>query len=328
MTRLNVIDFGYRCRVQFTQLSYFVAVAETRHFTRAAERVGVAQPSLSQQIRALEADLGEPLFNRERGNVSLTTAGEVLLPIARRLLADADIARNEIRELGELRTGRVRLGATPSLCTSLLPAVLADFHAQYPGIQIILQEGGSRDLERNLAQGGLDLALIIEARDRRSPELSAMPVFDEDLVVVSPVHRPPPVDQPRIRVEDLRGLPLVMFRRGYDLRDVTLAACRDAGFEPTFSVEGGEMDAVLGFVQAGLGVAVVPSTVVEDRFRATPFVAPGLWRTVALAHRRDVEPARATAALQQQIINYLFGAGEAGQLSPGVRLPAEGPPIR
>src|SRR6185312_10024187 len=115
---------------------------------------------------------------------------------------------------------------------------------------------------------------------------------------------------------------------GYDLRDVTLAACRDAGFEPTFSVEGGEMDAVLGFVQAGLGVAVVPSTVVEDRFRATPFVAPGLWRTVALAHRRDVEPARATAALQQQIINYLFGAGEAGQLPSGVRLPAEGPPIR
>jgi DNA-binding transcriptional LysR family regulator len=307
--------------VQFTQLSYFVAVAEARHFTRAAERMGVAQPSLSQQVRALENDLGAPLFHRERGNVTLTSAGEVLLPIARRLLADAEMARNEIRELGELRTGRVRLGATPSLCTGLLPAILADFHAAYPGIEIALQEGGSRDLERNLGQGGLDLALIIESVERRDPDLTAMAVLEEDLVVVSPQHRPPPVPGPRIRVADLEGLSLVMFRRGYDLRDVTLAACREAGFEPSFAIEGGEMDAVLGFVQAGMGVAVVPSTVVEDRFRSTPFVAPGIRRTVSLAHRRDVDPPRAAAAMQEQILSYLFEAGEAGQLPPGVRLP-------
>jgi DNA-binding transcriptional LysR family regulator len=307
--------------VQFQQLAYFVAVAETHHFTRAAERMGVAQPSLSQQIRALELDLGAQLFHRERGNVSLTLAGEVLLPIAQRMLADADIVRNEIREIGELRTGRVRLGATPSLCTGLLPTILAAFHAEYPGIELIVHEGGSRDLERNLAQGGLDLALIIESQERRDPALTTVPLLVEELVVVSPWSSPPPVRGKKIRIRDLDGLPLVMFRRGYDLRDVTIAACREAGFEPSFAVEGGEMDAVLGFVQAGLGIAVVPSTVVDERVRSTPFSAPGLTRTIGLAQRRGATPPRAAAALQERIATYLAQAAAAGQLA-GTRLPS------
>ena len=119
--------------MQFQQLQYFVAVAETRHFTRAADLVHVAQPSLSQQIKALERELGAELFLRARGNITLTDAGEALLPLARRILADADTARHEVQELVQLRRGRVRLGATPSLCTGLLPDVLRAFHDRYPG---------------------------------------------------------------------------------------------------------------------------------------------------------------------------------------------------
>src|SRR6266487_2057204 len=111
--------------VQLQQLAYFLAVAETRHFTRAADQVRVAQPSLSKQIKNLERELGAPLFSRARGNVALTPAGETLLPLARRILADADSARVEVQELAGLRRGRLRLGATPSLCTGLLPRVLA-----------------------------------------------------------------------------------------------------------------------------------------------------------------------------------------------------------
>src|SRR5262245_53441194 len=93
-------------RLTLQQLRYFLAVAETRHCTQAAERVGVAQPSLSTQIRALESGLGAPLFNRVRGNVSLTAAGETLLPVARRILADVDVARLEVGELVGLKRGR------------------------------------------------------------------------------------------------------------------------------------------------------------------------------------------------------------------------------
>lgn len=119
--------------MHFQQLTYFVAVAETLHFTRAAEAVHVSQPSLSQQIRALESELGAELFSRARGNIALTDAGEALLPLARRILADAETARHEVQELVQLRSGRVRLGATPSLCTGLLPDVLRAFHDRHPG---------------------------------------------------------------------------------------------------------------------------------------------------------------------------------------------------
>src|SRR5712692_3968337 len=98
-------------KIQIHQLAYFVAVARTRHFTRAAESVHVAQPSLSRQIRTLERELGASLFNRARGNVTLTPAGEALLPLARRILADVDSARVHVQELAALARGRLRLGA-------------------------------------------------------------------------------------------------------------------------------------------------------------------------------------------------------------------------
>jgi DNA-binding transcriptional LysR family regulator len=309
---------SYADRMQLSQLAYFVAVAEEGSFTRAAERVGVAQPSLSQQVKALETDLGAQLVHRTRGQVGLTASGETLLPVARRMLADAETARREIRELAELGRGRVRLGATPSVCTGLLPAVLADYRRKYPGIDIMVHEGGSRGLQDELLQGGLDLALVIDARLGDDPELATVPLLSEELVVISRPGDPPPTRRGRMRIAELKDVPLVMFKAGYDLRETTLTACRAAGFEPTFAIEGGEMDAVLEFVQAGLGVAVVPSTVVRDRFRATPISGPGLHRTVLLARRRGLEPPRAAQALIENLIEFLRVGAAGDTLPPGI----------
>ncbi|MEV4333499.1 LysR substrate-binding domain-containing protein [Streptomyces sp. NPDC049597] len=290
--------------MQLQQLRYFVAVAETRHFTRAAELVHVSQPSLSQQIRALEQELGADLFARARGNIALTDAGEALLPLARRILADTETARREVQELAQLRRGRVRLGATPSLCTGLLPQVLRTFHDLHPGIEILIEESGSHDLVRELARGALDLALVVLPLPSPSPALTTVELLWEDLVVISsPAVAAPPSP---VRIADLAGEPLVMFRHGYDLRELTVAACRAEGFEPSFTVEGGEMDAVLGFVRAGLGVAVVPSMVAEGAggdLRVTPLARPGLRRTIALAHRSDVAPPRAARELQRVLLD-------------------------
>ena len=302
--------------MQFQQLAYFVAVAETRHFTRAAEQARVAQPSLSQQVRALERDVGATLFHRIRGNVTLTEAGETLLPIARRILAETETAYRAIRELDELGRGRVRLGATPSLCTGLLPAMLAAFRRAYPGIELVLHESGSRDLQTELSEGALDLAMIVDSRVHDDPRLSSTPLFVEELVVISPKAARAPV-RGRLAIGDLRDRPLVMFRRGYDLREATVNACRAEGFDPVFAIEGGEMDAVLEFVQAGLGVAVVPSTVVRNRFRATPISAPGLHRTVLLARRRGLEPPRAAQMLVETMIEFLRAGAASDTLPPG-----------
>lgn len=305
MICLVSIAYDYHRWMQFQQLQYFVAVAETRHFTRAADLVHVAQPSLSQQIKALERELGADLFLRARGNITLTDAGEALLPLARRILADADTARHEVLELVQLRSGRVRLGATPSLCTGLLPDVLRAFHDRYPGIRLLIEEGGSHDLVRELARGALDLALVVLPLPTPSPALTTVELLREDLVVVSSPEAPAPGRGRTVRISDLEGERLVMFRHGYDLRELTVAACRAEGFEPDFAVEGGEMDAVLGFVRAGLGVAVVPRMVATKSgrgLRVTPLARPGLHRTIALAHRSDVAPPRAARELQRMLL--------------------------
>jgi len=307
--------------VQLRQLEYFAAVAETRHFTRAAQSAHVAQPSLSKQIRTLERELGTRLFRRARGNVTLTPAGETLLPLARRILADVEDARVQVQELVGLARGRVRLGATPSLATVLLPDALKRFCASYPGLDIFVEERGGRDIVRLLAQGELDLALIILPLQTHDPALTTTAFLREPLIVAAPADGSL-VRARSLRVRDLARLPLVMFREGYDLREVTLAACRRERIEPRIAVEGGELDAVLGFVEAGLGVAVVPSMVVEGRpkLRRVPFASPGLSRTIAFAHRRDVDPSAAAQAFRSVLLEHLADAARSGALPRGVEL--------
>jgi DNA-binding transcriptional LysR family regulator len=301
--------------VQLQQLRYFLAVAETRHFTQAADNLGVAQPTLSKQIHTLEASLGAPLFERIRGAVSLTVAGAALLPLAQRMVADADAARSAVSDIVGLRRGEVRLGATPSLCSSLVPEVLRTFRSAHPEIQLYVIEGSSQDLIENLHAHRLDLALIVQPSQGVDEVLEAAPVLRESLVVASPLSAPTPYEQ--IALSELEHTPLVMFRAGYDIRGVTLEACRMAGFTPKFAVEGGEMDAVLAFVEAGLGVALVPSMVLVNRplLRATPLAPPGMQRTIALAHRKRTVLPHAAEALRATLLAHIA----TQQLPLGVR---------
>ncbi|MFC7549354.1 LysR family transcriptional regulator [Plantactinospora sp. GCM10030261] len=306
--------------MQLHQLKYFVALAETRHFTHAADLVGITQPSLSKQIHALERDLGAALFERVRGNIALTAAGEVLLPLATRILADVETARHEVNDVVGVRRGRLRLGATPSLCTSLAPPVLRRFRDAHPGVDLRIEEGGSQDLVRDLLRGELDLALVIQSARGADPGLRTEPLLRESLVVASLDPLPAAGTTGQVAITDLREQPLVMFRTGYDLRDATLAACRAAGFEPRFAVEGGEMDAVLSFVEAGLGVALVPGIVVSGRrrVRTTRIAPPGIHRTIALARRREVALTHAARELRRILLDFVRESAAQGRLPDGV----------
>ncbi len=293
--------------VRLTQLEYFLAVARTRHFTGAARQLRIAQPSLSQQIKALEKELGAPLFNRNRGDVTLTEAGELLLPVARRMLADADRAHTEMAELLSLRRGRLRLGATPSLLTGLLPDPLARFAADHPGIRLTVREGGSPSLVEDLAAGAVDLAVLVLPLAERDPALVTVPLLAEDLVVASAAHRPAPVEGGDLR--RLAEVPMVVPRDGYDLRTVTVTACRAAGFEPRFAVEGGELDAVVALVKAGMGVALLPASAVRGTgLRATRLTRPHLRRGIGLAYRSDIELPTSADAFRELLMTYLAGS--------------------
>ncbi|WP_085912535.1 MULTISPECIES: LysR family transcriptional regulator [Pseudonocardia] len=287
------------------QLMYFVALADVRSFTRAADQVGVAQPTLSRSLRALEQELGASLINRG-ASVTLTPAGEVVLPLARRILADSDMVRTTVAEMVGLRSGRVRVGATPSLCIGVLSDVLRVFHARHPEIHVELAEDGSQPLETSLVRNELDIALVIVPPDGVDPALHSAPLLRERLSVASPRARRPLTPRRTISVPELAKHDLVMVRKGYDLREVTLRAYAVAGVTPRIAVEGGQMDAVLRMVEAGTGVAVVPDLVFIGRPRLRRTVlTPALHRTVALARRADIAPTPAVTAFADILLEHM-----------------------
>ncbi|WP_308798738.1 LysR family transcriptional regulator [Agromyces silvae] len=285
------------------QLRGFVEVARLGNFTQAADLLHLAQPSLSRQIATLERDLGAELFQRARGGSTLTTAGESLLPLARRMLADADSVRRELAELAGLERGRVRLGATPTLCISLVAEVLSAFHAAHPAIELHVSEQGSRRLLDQLAGGELDLALITTSNAASTARFTVAPLLVEELVVISSSSAPPVTDREAIRLADVAQLPQVVFSSTYDLRTTTDAAFEAAGLTPEVVVEGAEMDAVLRFVERGIGVAIVPAMVLVERpgLRAVRLAEPTLTREISVARTADLAPPPAVQVMQQTI---------------------------
>jgi DNA-binding transcriptional LysR family regulator len=313
-------------KMNLEQLRGFVAVARLGNFTRAADELHLAQPSLSRQISSLEQDLGSELFHRARGGTTLTTAGESLLPLARRMLADAESVRRELAELAGLERGRVRLGATPTLCISLVAEVLSAFHADHPGIELHLSERGSRRLLDELASGELDLALITisddGAAERSAERFSLTPLLVEELVVISSAAAQPIAAGATIDLGAVAALPQIVFSSSYDLRGTTDAAFAQAGLRPDVVLEGAEMDAVLRFVERGLGVAIVPAMVLIDRpgLRSVRLADPRLTRTISLARPSDVAPTRAVDVMQSTISrtarSFAARAGETMRVAP------------
>ncbi len=196
--------------------------------------------------------------------------------------------------------GRLAVGATPSLMTSALAPALVEFHRSHPGIDLSVVEAGSHQLVPQVAAGEVDLALVV--LPVHDPLVVTTPLFDDPLVLATaPDH--PFAARRKVSVTDLDGLDLVMFREGYDLRAVTLDACRVAGVTPHLVSEGAEMAGVLSFVAAGLGAAVVPAIALpkDGSLAGIPFAGPELHRTVALAQRGDRTLARPARALADQL---------------------------
>lgn len=303
------------------QLQSFLTVAETGHFTKAAAQLHVAQPTLSRQISTLETELGSELFNRARGNITLTAAGETLLPIASRMLADAEHIRFQMHELAGLRRGRVRLGAPPSMCVSVVAEVVEPYHQEYPGVDLHLRESGSHNLLNELVGGTLDLALVVASEhDPSSAEsLDHTPLLVEELVVISADGRVfADYAENGLTLRQLADIPQIVFSDSYDLRAATMNAYQQHDLTPNVVLEGAEMDAVLRFVERGLGVAVVPATVLLDRPGLTSrrLTEPSLTRTIALAHRKDVSLSKAAETMHAMIVSI---AHELAEQSPAIR---------
>jgi DNA-binding transcriptional LysR family regulator len=245
--------------VELRHLRYFAAVAEELHFGRAAQRLGIAQPPLSQQIKSLEEQVGYPLFER-KPQVRLTPAGEALLEVARRTLAQVEEGINSTRRAGRGEAGKLTVGFAASILTTALPEILRTYRERYPGVELRLRELSSAAQTTALADGRLDVGFVREAVEPGA-DLICEPILREEFVAVLP----PQHALARRRQLPLGALadePFVHFPRvvAPALYDQIADICQRAGFRPRVVQEAQEWLTILGLVEAGLGVSLVPAS--------------------------------------------------------------------
>lgn len=288
--------------MELRHLRYFEAIARHQHVTHAARELHIAQPSLSKQLRVLEAELGVTLFSRVGRRLEITDAGELLLPYARRILREVADAEQMFQQRAALDVGRVSIAAPPTVGTHLLPRALAEFNQRYRGIELELHEAGAGRLLQLLAEGAVDLAVVPLPVD----DVACVELFSEELVVAVSEHHPL-AERQTIRAAELAEHDFILFPRGYELREQTLAFCRAAGFEPRIVLDGGEMDTVLRFAAVGLGITIVPRLALEgmEGLVAVRIGDVSLVRTLGLIWRRERELSPAATALRQFLIDRL-----------------------
>ncbi len=251
------------------QLRYFVTVAEELHFGRAAVRLHMTQPPLSQTIQALEELLGAPLFLRTRRSVELTPAGQALLPEARRMLAHAAEMPDLVRAAAAGESGRLALAFVSSADYSVLPPFLRSYRAAYPQVQIVLQEATSDLQVDDLLHNRIDAGLLIPPLpDKARAELDYLKVLDEPLILAAPagldaLRGGGPADGGPVWLKDLPPLPLIIFPRPIapSLHDAILACFRAAGITPEIGQQAIQMQTIVSLVSAGMGLALVPQSV-------------------------------------------------------------------
>ena len=272
----------------FKQLRYFLALVETRHFGRAAERCHVTQPALSMQVRDLEALLGVPLVERTSSGVFLTVEGE---EVARRahdiLLAVRDLAELA-RRRGRVLTGRFKVGVIPSIGPYLLPQLLPRLHAAYPDLELSLRESQTAHLVEDLAAGRLDLLILALPIERDDVETVAL--FDDNFTLaVHPDH--PLAGRAIVQQKELLAERLLLLEEGHCLRDQALALCQSVTGEDVDDFRASSLATVVQMVINGYGCTVLPEIALavevggRNDIRIVPFASPVPARSVGLAWR-------------------------------------------
>jgi DNA-binding transcriptional LysR family regulator len=284
--------------MELRQLEYFVAVSEEASFTKAAARLHVAQPGVSAQIRQLERELGQPLFDRSGRTVRLTEVGAAVMPFARAALGAVTGARLAVDELAGLVRGHAAVGMVASCGPLGLPGLLAEFHRVHPGVEISLTEANSDVLLDGIQSGRLDVAVVGLATDP-PPGIEVQVVVDEALVAaVAPDD--PLAGSRTVRLDALQDRALITLTRGTGLRTAVDSACAKAGFRPRIAFEASDPNILADLAAQGLGVAILPESLGAARtadLRPLTVTAPALRSKLALAWRADTAPGPAARAL-------------------------------
>lgn len=239
--------------MELDQLRHFLLVAEQANFTRAAELAFLSQSALSRSIARLEEELGRPLFERRTRQLSLTDAGQLLLPRARQIISLADDAKDELIDDGT--TGRIRVAAIPTIAPYFLPERLREFQTHHPQARILVQEETTERLLKKIVDGEVDVAVAALPIEQRY--LKIEPLFEEELLLVMAAAHPL-AEKKLIRAEDIESLPFVLLGEAHCLTDNVLSFCRQKSFHPVSVERTSQLAMVQELVSLNHGISLVP----------------------------------------------------------------------
>jgi DNA-binding transcriptional LysR family regulator len=280
--------------VTLRQLQGFRTVAELGSFTRAAQRLQMAQPALSLSIRELEAELKIRLFDRTTRRVELTTAGREFLQSTEKLIADLEHSIRNVRDLTDRKRGRLTIAAPPLLAAMIVPAAIADYKRAFPGIEVRLIDTQTDIIVAKVQSGEVDCAVGTFSETEQGIRQE---VLLQDNLAVWCAPGSPAAKQPRIKWSELQAWPLIMMSRASNIRSIVERACETAGHSPRPAFEVSQMTTAVMLVEAGLGVSVLPTYIWSfarsRKVIAKPLIEPQVQREVSFiqSDSRSASPA-------------------------------------
>lgn len=296
--------------MELRQLQYALQIAADKNFSRAAEKLHIAQPSLSQQLAKLEKELGVLLFSRNTNSVELTHAGAAFMEKAHMILDMVNQLTKEMEDISDLKKGKLTVGSLPITGSHVLPRVLPLFHTRYPGIEIHLVEDTTQVLEHLTAAGQTDLSLL--TLPVLEDNLAYEQLLEEEIVLAVPPHHPladRAADGEQVGIEELRDEPFIVLKRGQGFRQIALELCAKHGFEPRIVFESSNIETVQALVAAGMGIAYVPHMIAMGH--GTTFMPVYLRlserpsRMLVFAYRKGRYISKAAAAFMEVVREVL-----------------------
>lgn len=261
--------------LELRQLKYAVKIAEEKNFSRAAEKLHIAQPSLSQQIAKLEKELGVRLFRRNTNSVEPTYAGNLFVHKAQKVLDTVEQMQKEMDDISQMRKGKLMVGSLPITGSHILPSVLPEFKKKYPNIDISLIEDTSAHLELLTATGQTDISLL--SLPLQDQSLHYIKIIEEEIWLCVPPHHPLAQKHKqdcnfRVVIKDLRQESFIGLKKGQGFRQIAMDLCAEAGFIPKIVFESSNIDTIQSLVAAGMGIAFVPKWLPEPKECICPFI--------------------------------------------------------
>ncbi|MCC3381539.1 LysR family transcriptional regulator [Paenibacillus farraposensis] len=289
--------------MELKQLEYFMAVCRELHFTRAAEKLGIAQPSLSQQIRLLEHEIGTPLFDRVGKKTLITEAGKILLDHSYNVFHELSQAKAAISELQGLKRGTLKIGALLTVVNYLLPPTVIGFHHSYPNVELSVLGLRTGDIYEGLLQNKLDLGIVYLPMEHE--DLATIPLYKQNLALAAPIGHP--IAKERfVHLDVLKDVPSVLLPSTYYMRQLINDACRSLDFTPHPALELSTMESIINMVNKGVGVTILPKAyldyIANKGIRTIPIQNPTLTTQIGIVYRKNKYLCAASRVFMEQLI--------------------------